>query len=167
MTSLAGHSGSDSAQASFALADEGATRAFAARLAALLEPGDLVALSGDLGAGKTTLARGVLHALGVTGEVPSPTFTLVQHYETPYLTVLHADLYRIEDTADLVELGLEDALAYAALVVEWPEKLGAAFAPHRLAGRLDLDLVIAGGDARHVAATGHGRWAAKLERLVP
>lgn len=167
MISLAGTAGSDSTAASFEIASEAETAALAQRVAGLLEPGDVVALDGDLGAGKTTFARAVLRALGVDGEVPSPTFTLVQTYETPYLAVLHADLYRIEDEAELDELGLEDALAYAALIVEWPARLGARFAPHRVPGRLDLSIGIGEGEARHIEARGYGAWAAKLARLAP
>ncbi len=149
------------------LADEAATAAFGARLAALLEPGDVVALTGDLGAGKTTLARAALRALGIEGEVPSPTFTLVQMYDTPYLTVAHVDLYRIEDESEIEELGLDDVLAYGALIVEWPEKLGRRFAAGRVPGRLDIALAISEGDVRTADLAGTGSWAAKLARVLP
>ena len=94
-----------------ALADEAATEALGAHIAAGLKPGDAVALSGDLGAGKTTLARAVLQALGVAEDVPSPTFTLVQHYETPQLSIDHFDLYRLVQESEIEQLGLEDALS--------------------------------------------------------
>lgn len=167
MISLAGATGTETTTAVLDIADETAMAALAGRLAGFLEPGDLVALSGDLGTGKTTLARAMLRALGVEGEVPSPTFTLVQTYDTPYLAVLHADLYRIEGEAELEELGLEDALAYAAIVVEWPEKLSGRFAASRLKGRLDLAISIGDGDARRIEARGRGSWAARLARLAP
>jgi len=162
----------DLTSAEISLPDEAATQAFGARLAAYLEPGDVIALEGDLGAGKSTLARALLRALGVTGDIPSPTFTLIQQYDTPYLMVAHVDLYRIEDDSEIDELGLEDALDYGALVVEWPARLGRAFAAGRVTGRLDLSLTLddasedPSGEKRKLAATGHGGWAAKLERII-
>ena len=103
------------------IVDEAALVAIAADLAAALRPGDIVALSGDLGAGKTTLARGVLRGLGWTREVPSPTFTLVQPYDTSP-PVWHVDLYRLEHPRDADGLGLFET--DAALLIEWPERLG-------------------------------------------
>jgi tRNA threonylcarbamoyladenosine biosynthesis protein TsaE len=102
-----------------------ATDAFGRRLAPLLRAGDVVALEGDLGAGKTTLARGVLHGLGHEGEVASPTFPIVQPYEELAIPVWHVDLYRIESAAELDELALDEARLHAALLIEWPERLGA------------------------------------------
>src|SRR5271170_7489698 len=84
------------------------------RIASEIGRGDSIALEGDLGAGKTTLARAILRALGATGEIPSPSFTLVQQYDTPRLKVAHCDFYRIEDPAEVDELGLEDALMEGA-----------------------------------------------------
>jgi tRNA threonylcarbamoyladenosine biosynthesis protein TsaE len=109
------------------LPDAAATEAFGARLAAVLEPGDVIALHGDLGMGKTSLARGLLAALGLAGEAPSPSFAIVQPYAPPEvrLPVLHVDLYRIDDPAEIEELGLDEALYDSALVVEWPERGGA------------------------------------------
>jgi tRNA threonylcarbamoyladenosine biosynthesis protein TsaE len=103
------------------------TEAAGEALARALEVGDVIALSGELGAGKTTLARGLAHALGFAGEVSSPTFPIVQVYDEPEmrLPLWHVDLYRIEDTAALAELGLDEAREHAALVIEWPERLGA------------------------------------------
>lgn len=120
------------------LADQAATLALGARIAAVLRPGDAIALGGDLGAGKTTLARGILAGLGLEGEAPSPTFAIVQPYEPPEvrIPVWHVDLYRIEDPAEAEELGLDDARRDAALLVEWPERLGARLWPDAL--RLDL-----------------------------
>ena len=117
--------------------DEAGLRAFGARLAAVLRAGDVIALSGDLGAGKTTLARAILQALGHAGEVPSPSFTLVQTYPDLAPPVAHADLYRLESPRDADALGLDEWLADGALLVEWPERLGAEMWPERLWLRLD------------------------------
>jgi tRNA threonylcarbamoyladenosine biosynthesis protein TsaE len=105
------------------------TEAFGADLAVRIRPGDVVALSGDLGAGKTTLARGILRGLGFEGDVASPTFPLVIAYEPPAtrLPLWHVDLYRIEEPSEIEQLGLEEARLDSALVVEWPERLGRAF----------------------------------------
>jgi tRNA threonylcarbamoyladenosine biosynthesis protein TsaE len=107
------------------LADAEATEAFGTRLAPHIGAGDVVALYGTLGAGKTTLARGLLRGLGYRGDVASPTFPIVQAYDPPdlRLPVWHVDLYRIEDPSELEELGLDDALVDGALVIEWPERL--------------------------------------------
>jgi tRNA threonylcarbamoyladenosine biosynthesis protein TsaE len=107
------------------LDDAEATEAFGRSLAPLIRPGDVVALFGTLGAGKTTLARGLLHGLGHDGDVASPTFPIVQAYDPPdvRLPVWHVDLYRIEDPSELEELGLDDALTDGALLIEWPERL--------------------------------------------
>jgi tRNA threonylcarbamoyladenosine biosynthesis protein TsaE len=101
-----------------------ATENWGARLAASLRAGDVVALFGDLGAGKTTLARGVLRGLGFEGEVASPTFPIVIPYDGLAIPILHVDLYRIEAEAELDELGLDEARDEAALLIEWPERLG-------------------------------------------
>jgi tRNA threonylcarbamoyladenosine biosynthesis protein TsaE len=104
------------------------TEALGARIAPLLRPGDVVALAGELGAGKTTLARGLLRGLGFEGDVASPTFPLMIVYEPPAvrLPLWHVDLYRIEDSGEIEELGLGEARLDSALVIEWPERLGAA-----------------------------------------
>lgn len=109
------------------LADEQATLALGARIASILRPGDCIALYGDLGAGKTTFARGILQALGLEEEAPSPTFAIVQPYEPPEtrIPVWHIDLYRLEDPGEAVELGLDEARRDVAMLVEWPERLGA------------------------------------------
>jgi tRNA threonylcarbamoyladenosine biosynthesis protein TsaE len=121
------------------LGSPAATEAFGARLGGALRLGDAVALYGTLGAGKTTLTRGVLRGLGFDGDVSSPTFPIVQVYEPPQtrLSILHVDLYRIENPVELEELGLDEALLDSALIVEWPERLGAALWPHAL--RLTLE----------------------------
>jgi tRNA threonylcarbamoyladenosine biosynthesis protein TsaE len=103
--------------------------ALGARLAAVARPGDVIALSGPLGAGKTSIARGLLAALGLEDEAPSPSFAIVQPYAPPEvrLPVLHVDLYRIEDPEEAEELGLDEARADSLLLVEWPERLGEAY----------------------------------------
>lgn len=110
------------------LADLEETLAFGARLAAVAQPGDVIALSGELGAGKTSIARGLLAALGLEEEAPSPSFAIVQPYDPPEVRfpVLHVDLYRIEDPDEAEELGLDDARGDSLLIVEWPERLGEA-----------------------------------------
>ena len=106
------------------LQDEAATLALGARLAPLVTTGDVIALSGDLGAGKTTLARGLIAALCGDIEVPSPTYTLVQTYDTPKGELWHCDMYRLERPEDGYELGLMDAFETAICLIEWPENLG-------------------------------------------
>jgi len=109
------------------LADAEATEKFGAALAPAIREGDVVALFGALGAGKTTLARGLLRGLGFAGDVASPTFPIVQAYVPPdlRLPLWHVDLYRIEHPSELAEIGLDDAREAAALVIEWPERLPA------------------------------------------
>lgn len=144
------------------LSSETETAALAARLAPLLRVGDVVALSGGLGAGKTSFARALLRALGHVGEVPSPTFTLVQTYETVAGPVWHIDLYRLGAPGEVLELGIEEAFADAITVIEWPDRLG-EWLP---AERLDIDLDFAGGDARSVTITGHAGWRERAAALV-
>ncbi|HXM00319.1 MAG TPA: tRNA (adenosine(37)-N6)-threonylcarbamoyltransferase complex ATPase subunit type 1 TsaE [Rhizomicrobium sp.] len=136
-----------------------ATDALGARIAHVLRAGDTLALDGDLGAGKTALARAILVALGVSETVPSPTFTLVQHYETARLTVSHFDLYRIKSESELDELGFDDALADGAVLIEWPER-----APHRIPhDALHVHMAATGESARRVTLRGPQRWAVLLE----
>jgi tRNA threonylcarbamoyladenosine biosynthesis protein TsaE len=135
-----------------------ATEACGARIAGLLRQGDAIALYGDLGAGKTTLARGILRGLGFEGEVASPTFPIVLPYEELALPVWHVDLYRIEEPAELPELALDEALDGGVLLVEWPERLGDALWPHAL--RLTLRRTGEGARAltAHVPPAWEGRW---------
>ncbi|MEO5774275.1 MAG: tRNA (adenosine(37)-N6)-threonylcarbamoyltransferase complex ATPase subunit type 1 TsaE [Sphingomicrobium sp.] len=139
------------------LADEIATLDLGARLASAVKRGDVICLSGELGAGKTMLARGFLGALGHAGEVPSPTFAIVQPYEDLDPAVWHVDLYRIEEPAELAELGLDSA-ADGVLLVEWPERAGAGAWPDSLSLRLEF----AQGGARRLTAkvppAWEGRW---------
>ena len=108
------------------LRDVAATGVLARRIAKLLRPGDVVALSGGLGSGKTTLARAIIAALGHEGEVPSPTFAIVQTYDPPQvsLPVVHADFYRLDDASEAEQLGLDDYREGAVLIAEWPENAG-------------------------------------------
>lgn len=115
-----------SRQRTIALPDVATTQALGMRIARALRPGDVVALSGGLGAGKTTLARAIIAALGHEGEVPSPTFAIVQTYDPPTvsLPLVHADFYRLEHPSEAAELGLDDYRRGAALIAEWPEQAG-------------------------------------------
>jgi len=137
----------------------GATMALGARIAAGLGRGDSVALTGDLGAGKTTLARAVLTALGVRETMPSPTFTLVQSYLTPRLQVRHYDLYRIEQEAELDELGLDEALEDGAVLIEWPERAGSRLPEDALTIRL----TILDAASRRAEISGPPRWASLFQ----
>ena len=136
----------------FPLPDLDATTRLGAGIAAGLKPGVAVALWGDLGAGKTTLARAILRALGVTEEVPSPTFTLVQSYDT-HPPVAHYDLYRLKSPREMAELGFDDALTDGAVLVEWPERAPEILPPDALHVRLGLL-----DGVRNARITGPARW---------
>ncbi|MEM9751484.1 MAG: tRNA (adenosine(37)-N6)-threonylcarbamoyltransferase complex ATPase subunit type 1 TsaE [Pseudomonadota bacterium] len=139
-----------------------------ARLAPLFEAGDMIWLIGALGAGKTTLARGAIQALcGEDVDIPSPTFALIQQYETADLLISHMDLYRLENPDEVEELGLDDALDAGACLIEWPDRLGAFALDDRL--EIHLQSVDAAGAAsrREARMTGYGLWARKLRRLAP
>ena len=138
------------------LPDLDATARLGARIAGGLKAGDAVALWGDLGAGKTTLARAILRALGVTDDVPSPTFTLVQNYATEP-RIAHFDLYRLKSAREMEELGFEDALAEGAVLVEWPERAPEALPPEALHVRLKQE-----NGARSARLTGPARWESLL-----
>jgi tRNA threonylcarbamoyladenosine biosynthesis protein TsaE len=125
---------------SMPLADEAATEQLGAALAQLLKPGDVVGLKGPLGSGKTTLARAILRAAAADPDliVPSPTFTLVEVYETPRGIYWHFDLYRLETPEQIYELGWEEALAEGIVLIEWPERLGELL-PRHLSVTLEVD----------------------------
>ena len=144
--------------AAFDLPDEAATAALAGRLAAQVQRGDVYALFGDLGAGKTSFARAFINALpGGPEEVPSPTFTLVQTYRRGELEIWHVDLYRLGGPEESLELGLEDGYAEAAMLIEWPERLGALLPETRL----DLAFAYAGDHGRRATITPRGAWRAE------
>src|SRR5688572_1874028 len=138
--------------------------AFAAR------PGDLILLEGDLGAGKTTFARAFISALmgGTAEEVVSPTFTLVQSYETERMPVAHLDLYRLDDPAELAELGLEHALERGVALVEWPERAEGVWPASHLRIRIDEERSADGAAEapRRVTLLGRGAWAVRSERAA-
>ena len=106
------------------LPDVTATTVAAGKLAALCRPGDVICLFGDLGAGKTTFARGFMRALGVADDIPSPTFNLLLTYDTVIGTVWHFDLYRLNEPNEIIELGFEDAMSDGISLIEWPDRLG-------------------------------------------
>ena len=140
------------------LPDAAATLALGRRLGNTLEPGDVVCLSGALGAGKTTLARGAIAAwTGQEEETPSPTYTLVQTYDGPKGELWHVDLYRLKRPEDAWELGLEDAFAEAACLIEWPERLDGQLP----ANRLDI-AITPQGEGRSAALRGRGAWRTRL-----
>jgi tRNA threonylcarbamoyladenosine biosynthesis protein TsaE len=142
------------------LEDEQATAAAGARLALLARRGDVITLAGPLGVGKTALARGFIAALGHRGDVPSPSFSIVQPYEELDPPVWHVDLFRIEEPGELNELGLDSA-ADAVLLVEWPELAGANMWPESLA--LSLEFANDGGRilTAKVPPSWDGRWPPK------
>jgi len=149
-----------------ALPDLAATRQLGARIAALLVPRDVVALEGELGAGKTELARAILRK--VTDDpaltVPSPTFTLVETYDAVSgVSFWHFDLYRLAAPDDAWELGLEEALTDGVSLIEWPENLGRLMPSSYLAVHLDI---IDGSESRIAAITGHGAWQARAAAVA-
>ncbi|WP_299440115.1 tRNA (adenosine(37)-N6)-threonylcarbamoyltransferase complex ATPase subunit type 1 TsaE [uncultured Rhodospira sp.] len=147
------------------LPDEAATARLGAALAGLLRVGDVLALRGDLGAGKTALARALIRARTgeADAEVPSPTFTLLQVYDgADGLPIAHYDLYRLERPDDVLELDFDDALATGATLIEWPDRLG----PLLPRDRLDVTLAIAGATARRVTLTPAGAWAGRLPEVA-
>lgn len=133
----------------------------ASRIALSLKAGDVIALSGPLGAGKTTFARALVTRLGGEGEVPSPTFALMQRYETKRLTLTHCDFYRLEPS-ELDELGLEDALGEGVVLIEWPERAERWLPSDRLDIAMDET---ATPNLRRIVLTGHGAWEARLDHL--
>ena len=145
------------------LANEPATAALAARLARLARPRDVFALSGPLGSGKTAFARAFIHARSARsadpGEVPSPTFTLLQTYDVGDVTIYHFDLFRLNHPDEAEELGIEEAFDEGISLIEWPERLNGRMPPDR------LDVALEHGDhadARTVRLTGHGAWSGRL-----
>ncbi|MEY9881331.1 tRNA threonylcarbamoyl adenosine modification protein YjeE [Bradyrhizobium sp. USDA 328] len=151
---------------SVALHNETATAQLMADLALLVGPGDVITLTGDLGAGKTAAARSLIRYLAgdETLEVPSPTFTLVQGYELPPFPVMHADLYRVEDESELEEIGLSPLPDATLVLIEWPERAPSAMPEDRI----DIALThrpALGSSARAADITGHGKGVAQVARL--
>jgi tRNA threonylcarbamoyladenosine biosynthesis protein TsaE len=137
-----------------------------ARIGTLLMPGDTVTLAGALGAGKTVFARGLIRSFLPDEEVPSPTFTLVQTYETRRFPIWHVDLYRLKSPSEVRELGLDEALERGVLVIEWPDRMGAGLPADR------LDIILEGGgeegernDEREVKIIARGAWAPRIGKL--
>jgi tRNA threonylcarbamoyladenosine biosynthesis protein TsaE len=149
---------------SFDLPVEGDTIRLGETLAALVRPGDVITLSGTLGTGKSTLARALIRALtDAQEEVPSPTFTLVQQYDSAAGLIWHFDLYRLEKPDDALELDIEEAFAEGICLIEWPEQLG----PHL--PRKRLDVLLQQGEAglgRHATLTAYGPWAERIGELA-
>jgi tRNA threonylcarbamoyladenosine biosynthesis protein TsaE len=145
------------------LPDESATAAFAARVAAVALPGDVIALSGELGAGKTSFARAFIRARGGSEEVPSPTFTLVQLYDLPVAPIWHFDLYRLRGPDEAWELGIEDAFRDGISLIEWPERLGSLLPIRRL--RIALDFCPA-PVARRVTLSAGDEWSARIADIA-
>lgn len=150
----------DDAFLDFDLADEAATRQLAERIAGVAGVGTVITLSGDLGSGKTVLARAFIRRFCAhVGDVPSPTFTLVQIYEDGPVPVYHFDLYRLNVPDEALELGIEEAFADGVSLIEWPDRLGPWLPANR------LDVALSQGrlpDARQARLTGHGYWQARL-----
>src|ERR1700726_4835829 len=149
------------------LPNEHATTRLAIDIANALEQGDLVTLSGDLGAGKTTFARALIRYLAgeASLEVPSPTFTLVQMYDLPQFPLVHAALYRLSGSAELAELGFDDLPEGAVVLMEWPDRAAGFLPPDRL----DITFTLApalGPDVRNVRYIGYGNFAPRAERIA-
>jgi tRNA threonylcarbamoyladenosine biosynthesis protein TsaE len=146
------------------LPDEAATAALAARLARLVRRGDVVALKGELGAGKTSFARAFIRArAGCEEDVPSPTFTLVQSYELPDLTIWHFDGFRLRDPEEAGELGIEDAFRDGVSLIEWPERFGPLVPRRRLEITFEQG---AAPDARRAVIDPGPQWAERFAMLA-
>ncbi len=148
-----------------ATADLAALHRLAELIALKIRRGDMLALNGDLGAGKTTFARALIRAvLGQPdAEVPSPTFALVQTYDAPRVALAHIDLYRLADEHEALELGIDDLIERGAVIIEWPERAPSLTS----ADRLEITLSECdAADLRNVAIVAHGTWGPRLERLM-
>jgi tRNA threonylcarbamoyladenosine biosynthesis protein TsaE len=150
------------------LSDISETERLARRISKAAAPGDAIFLTGDLGSGKTTFARAFIRGRAVRfgieiGDVPSPTFTLVQLYEMPYGNIWHFDLYRLEHPRDAIELGIEDASRDGICLIEWPDRLP----PLTFAARLDLTFEFGGPeDERRVKIAGDRSWRDRVVEVL-
>jgi tRNA threonylcarbamoyl adenosine modification protein YjeE len=145
------------------LADADATAALGVQLALCLKIGDVVTLSGALGSGKTTLARSLIQTcMGAAIIVPSPTFTLVQHYQTPHGTIAHYDWYRLRHATEVYELGFPDECDSSISLIEWPEQAEHFLPSHRLA--ITLTQHVAAG--RSAVLSGNAAWTDRLHNLI-
>lgn len=147
-----------------ALPDLAAMQAYGAAVAMQVRAGDVLALTGGLGAGKTTLARAIIAALGHQGEVPSPTFTIIETYDAPPLRVpvVHADFYRLDHPSELAEIGLDEYREGAVLLAEWPDHAGGF---EREPGCLSISLELvgdSGADGRIAIARGGADWVGRM-----
>jgi len=145
------------------LDDIAATERLATKIAGCSERGDVIALSGELGSGKTTFARFFIRALGIAGEVPSPTFMLAQLYQTVGPTIWHFDFYRISNSDEAFELGMEEAFTEGISLIEWPERISGRLP----LDRLDVELGFVSGSeySRSVRLLGDDRWRARLNKV--
>ncbi len=149
------------------LPNEQATRRLAIDIATILEAGDLITLSGDLGAGKTAFARALIRAVAGDDaiEVPSPSFTLMQVYELPRFPIVHADLFRLSGSSELAELGFEDLPENAVTLLEWPDR-AANYLP---TDRIDISLMLAphlGEEVRNARITAYGKLTVRVEHMI-
>lgn len=140
------------------------TKSFAEKLGTLLMPGDVVLFKGDLGAGKSTLIRALIQSLcGENTDVPSPSFTLVQTYEAPQFDIWHFDFYRLEDSEEIFELGIEEAFQSGVSLVEWPERLGSYTPKNHLLIEITQGLIY---DERLLTLIPTDLWYARANALV-
>lgn len=157
------------AEVSLLTGGPGDTRAIAAAAAPIVRPGDVIALSGELGAGKTCFVQGIARALGVRGRVTSPTFTLVRTYPDSQPPIVHCDVYRLDSLQEVIDLGDEVMGPDVVTCIEWGDAVVALLPPDRLEVELYLDDVATGeGDdgPRRIRLRGVGRWAARVPDLT-
>lgn len=153
-----------SEETTLSIDSEHAMTLFGRSIAPYLKPGDTLLLNGPIGAGKTHLARSIIQALlGAEEEVPSPTYTLVQSYETPDATIWHADLYRLGDSSEVVELGLDEAMENDIVLIEWPDRLPEGSLP---SGALNIVIKLVGGVRELQLTSKSERWHEPLRELA-
>lgn len=146
---------------SFSITSELETTALGRRLAPILLPGDTVLLRGQIGAGKSHLARAIIQArLDQIEDIPSPTFTLVQTYSTDGIEIWHADLYRLGDSSELIELGLDEAMDQAIVLIEWPDRLPSEMLPKQ---KLEIEIDHSAQTRRVTLSSSDERWANMAE----